>query len=192
VLFRETTLSATTFAGKSVRAPRSKTTYALFEALGAKPDDFTETDQALDEGIESGTVVAAESSFALSSELPRAAAVVGDLPLFPKMNSLVINSDVLESLSDEQQDVLRTSARRTVDWAVDNNPSDAEAATELCYNAVQIVSAGRDVADQLKRSAQAVYRELEQDQTTKELIERLGALRQDAGAGGTAVAPSCG
>ena len=191
VLFKEAKLSAATFAGKSVRAPRSETTYALFEALGAKPDDFTQTEQALDEGIQAGTVVAAESSFALAGTLPSAAAVVGDVTLFPKMNSLVINSDVFESLSDEQQDVLRTAARRTVEWAVDNNPSDAEAAAELCGNGVRIIAAGRDVTDQLERSAQAVYRELEQDQTTKEMIARLRALGQGTGLGDTTIAP-CG
>jgi TRAP-type C4-dicarboxylate transport system substrate-binding protein len=191
VLFQDATLSAATLAGKAVRAPRSETTYALFEALGAKPDDFTQHEQALDEGIQSGTVVAAESSFALALTLPSPAAVVGNVPLFPKMNSLVINSEVFESLSDQQQDVLRTAARRTVDWAVDNNPSDAMAVGELCHHAVPIVSAGRDVVDQLERSAQAVYRELEQDQTTKEMIARLRSLRQDTEVGGTTIS-SCG
>jgi hypothetical protein len=191
VLFREAALTADTLVGKRVRAPRSDTTYALFEALGAEPDDFAGDDEVFRGGVASGTVAAAEASFGVVGALPSATAVVGDVALFPKMNSLVVNSDVFGSLSEDQRDVLRTSARRTVDWAIDNNPSEAEAAAEVCRNGVQIVSAGREVAEQLERAAQPVYRELEQDQTTKELIARLRALRQEAPAVGAAVAP-CG
>ena len=52
------------------------------------------------EGVNAGTVAGAESSFAFAGALPRPAAATGNLNLFPKVNSLVVNSDKFTGLTD--------------------------------------------------------------------------------------------
>ena len=99
------------FQGATIRAPRSDTTYAFFEALGATVTDLQGDDFA--SGVHSGTVTGAESSFALAGSLPRPAVATGNLNLFPKVNSLVVNSGKFAGLSETQQGILRQAARAT-------------------------------------------------------------------------------
>ena len=60
-----------------------------------------------------GTVAGAESSFAFAGALPRPAAATGNLNLFPKVNSLVVNSDKFTGLTDAHQEILRRAAAAT-------------------------------------------------------------------------------
>ena len=103
--FREPALKPADLAGKTVRAPRSDTTYALLSALGATADDLV--GEAFPEGVAAGTVVAAESSFALAGSLPEPATVTGNLILYPKVNSLVVNARIFQSLSGAQRQALK-------------------------------------------------------------------------------------
>ena len=120
--FGDPPLSPADFDGMGIRAPTSKTTYAAFEALGAKPDDFGGSGDRFAEGIKKGQIGGAESSFALAGTLPARTAAVGNLTFFPKVNSLVINTKVFKDLTEDQRAILRDAAQRTVDWAIGSNP----------------------------------------------------------------------
>jgi hypothetical protein len=170
-------------AGITVRAPRSDTTYALFEALGATPDD--PSGDPFEEAVAAGSVAAAESSFALTASLPAPTTATGNVTLYPKVNSLVINSDTLDDLSDDQRETLRDAAAATRDWAVTNTPSDADMAQEHCAGAGRIVAATDADIAAFERAALPVYDELERVETTAALIERIRELKDQS----PAVAP---
>jgi TRAP-type C4-dicarboxylate transport system substrate-binding protein len=153
--------------GAIVRAPRSTTTWALFEAMGAKP-----TDREVDE-----TFAAAETSFALGYTLPEATAVLGNLTFYPKVNSLVANSERFENLTDEQQEILRQAARAARDWALGENPSDVELAEEYCANGGTIMLADESDLEAFERDARPVYDDLEQDATTAGILARIEELK---------------
>ena len=109
--------------GRTIRALRSATTYALIEALGAKGDDPND----YYDRVVSGEIVAAESSFAAAgTSLPTVSTATGNLTLFPRVNSLVVNSAVLDRLSDERQEVLQEAAIGTRDWSISQMEPDAE------------------------------------------------------------------
>ena len=179
--------SFTDFGGKVIRAPRSDTSYALFEALGATPDD--PSDEAFGDGVETGAIVAAESAFAAAGTLPTSATVPGNVTLFPKVNSLVVNSDALGDLSDEQQAVLRDAAQRTVSWAVTAAPSDVDDAQVFCRNGGRIVVATDAQVEALQQAAAPVYAALEQDAGTKEMIGRIRQLSENANLTPATIAP---
>jgi TRAP-type C4-dicarboxylate transport system substrate-binding protein len=102
--------------GTTIRALPSDATYALIEALNARPDDVA--GQTFSDRVDSGAIAAAESSFSLAiATLPRPGTATANLTLFPKVNTLVINSDVFDELDDERKDVLRTAAADTREWA---------------------------------------------------------------------------
>jgi TRAP-type C4-dicarboxylate transport system substrate-binding protein len=189
--FGDPPLSPADFDGMLIRAPRSDTTYALFEALGALPDDLPGDDQAFLEGVRTGRVGAAESSFALAGTLPGPTTAIGNLTLFPKVNSLVINSDAFGDLTDDQRAILRDAGQRTLDWATGTTPTDADVAREFCKNGGRIVVADEADIEELQGAIQSVYDELEKDEATKRMIERIRELKQEAATPEVSVAP-CG
>jgi len=172
--FGEPLLAPEDFEGVTVRAPWSETTYALFEALGATADD--PSGELFGQAVTAGTVTAAESEFALAVALPRSATVTGNLTLFPKINSLVINEDVFAALDESQQQTLRDAAAATRDWGVGLLRPAADDAAGFCADGGTVVLA--DAADlaAFQSAAEPVYAELEQDPQTKALIERIRDL----------------
>src|SRR5919106_1859289 len=104
------------YEGALVRAPRSQNAYALFEALGASPDDppFDEVDEV----IAGGRAAAAESGFAFSGSLQGETVVTGNVTFFPKANVLVVNDDLFDDLTNEQRRILTEAAVGTRDWAI--------------------------------------------------------------------------
>jgi TRAP-type C4-dicarboxylate transport system substrate-binding protein len=164
--------------GKVVRAPTSATTSALFEAFGATADDLDAQDDRFLAGVRDGSVAAAESEFALAGCcLPAASAAAANLTLFPKVNSLIINTEAYEALSEDAQHVLREAADRTLDWAVAGMPSDAERAAAFCGGGGTIINAHESELAAMEAAVAPVYAELERDETTKELIESIRAIK---------------
>ena len=191
--FGDPPLSPADYEGMVVRAPRSETTYAVFEALGAKPDDFGggPGDDRFAEGVRKGQVDGAESAFPIAGSLPAPTTAVGNVTFFPKVNSLVINTDAFHNLTDEHQAMLRDAAARTVDWAIKTTRSDTEIAKEYCANGGRIVLANQAEVAKFEQAVQPVYDELEQDAATKAMIARIRSLSEEVGAVTTAVEP-CG
>ncbi len=174
-VFGDVPASLTDLGGKVVRAPHSETTYALLEALGAQPADLASPQDAFVDGIHDGSVVAAESSFAFAVGLPAPATAIGNLVLYPKVNSLVANSGVFADLTEEQQSVLREAALATRDWAVRTTPGEAEAAEAYCARGLGVVMPDLD-RPALDQAVQPVYDELETDPATKAIIAQIEAL----------------
>jgi TRAP-type C4-dicarboxylate transport system substrate-binding protein len=160
--------------GKLLRAPRSETTWALFEALGATPVDETSREE-----IEAGTVLGAESSFALATSLPADATAIGNLTLFPKVNALVVRSATFDGLTSAQQSILRDAARSTVAWAVEQTGTDAAHAKPYCDNGGRIIHVSAADIEQARAAARPVYEDLEQDAGTAATIARIEELKRD-------------
>ena len=188
--FRDPPLSPADYRGMVVRAPLSRTTYATFQALGAKPDDFGNDNDLYAEGIRKGQVGGAESSFALAAAtLPAPTTAVGNVTFFPKVNSLTINAKVLKGLTEDQRAVLHDAAQGTVDWAITTTRSDAEVAKEYCANGGRIVLASRADVARFQGAVQPVYQQLEQDAGTKAMIARIRSLSGQISPAQTAVKP---
>ena len=118
-LFDEAGLTVDGLRG-DVRAARSATTWALLEALGARP-----TDAAIDEGF-----LGTESSYSLATSFPMAT-VVGNLTLFPKINVLTINKETWAGLTEAQREALREAALATRDWSRSGAVDDATLAAGI-------------------------------------------------------------
>jgi TRAP-type C4-dicarboxylate transport system substrate-binding protein len=178
------------FAGTTIRAPRSDTTDLLFEALGATTDD--PSGEPFGTAVESGAIAAAESSFTFAAgSLPALTTAVGNLTFFPKVNSLVINTETFESLSDDQQETLRDAAERTLDWSITAVPGEAESAETFCANGGRIVVASDADLRDFTQAVEPAYAELEQDAATAAMIDEIRTLSEQVDGTETAVVP-CG
>jgi TRAP-type transport system periplasmic protein len=167
------------FAGTTIRSPRSDTVYALFEALGASADDPQSSE--FDAAVDSGRLAGVESSFARAGSLPGSQQVaVGNLTLFPKVESLVANSERLASLTADQRAVLLDAAARTRDGVVGATIADAEQAKAYCADIGSVVLADDEQLAAFAAAAGAVYAALEQDPTTAALITGIRDLKAQA------------
>jgi TRAP-type C4-dicarboxylate transport system substrate-binding protein len=155
----------------TVRSPRSATVWRFFTALGARPTD-AETDIPM---------VAAESELLLAHTLGGVSGLLGNLPLFPKLNALVVNSERFAGLTDDQRSILREAATATRDWAVARNRDDAELARSFCRLGGRILHVDSVDAARVRGAADAVERELREDPGTAALIDRLRRVAQSVG-----------
>lgn len=172
--FADPILTPSDLEGVTVRAPTSDTTYALFEALGATADDLP--GDLFAQGVDAGTVAAAESSFQLAGTLPHIATATGNLVLFPKVNSLVINAESFVALSEAQQQMLRDAGSKTRDWAAQSMVPVAESAAAYCDAGGTVVATTDEELTAFRVAAQPVYDELERDADTSALIEAIRNL----------------
>jgi TRAP-type C4-dicarboxylate transport system substrate-binding protein len=165
--------------GTTIRALPSNATYALVDALNARAEDVA--GQTFQDRVDSGEIAAAESSFALAAAtLPRPGTVTANLTLFPKVNTLVINSDVLDKLDDEGKDALRTAAAGTREWAASTQAvPEPELAAAHCDLGGSVVLTSDAELSAFAEATASVYAEIEQNETTRALIEHIRELKAE-------------
>jgi len=128
------------FAGTTIRTPRSETGYAVFRAWGADPDDLV--GQAFDDGIFTGSVAGVDSSFARAGGLGSPTTVAANLTTSANVNTLVVQTEVLEGLTSAHADVLREAAIATRDAVLADPPDEAALAEDFCAAGGRVVTAG--------------------------------------------------
>jgi TRAP-type C4-dicarboxylate transport system substrate-binding protein len=177
------------FAGAKVRAPLSNASYRLLEALGAKPVDICcdEFSQA----VATGEIDGAESGFAWGGDLPRPGTFTANLTFYPKVNAIVVNRDAFGRLSDEHRELLREAAAKALRHSLRNDPSEGDRAAVYCRNGGAIAFASDTDVAALERAADPVYRALEADPQTKELIEQIKQMKEEFSGGGDPVPDGC-
>ena len=180
--FEDPLLSVADFNGATIRAPTSITTHATLEALGATADDFGGPGDLFESGVAAGTITAAESSFSRAGSLPDFTATAGNVTPFPKVNSLVINTETFDDLTDEQREILRNAALATHDWAISATVPDGDLARQFCEVGGRVVVASDAEVASLVQEVDDVYTELEADPDTKRFIERIRDLSAEVGA----------
>ena len=177
VSFGDPLLDPGDFPGALIRVPASATTYATFEALGATPDDASADDPA----IAAGEVEGAETAFALAGGFaPTLRSATGNVFLWPKVNSLVVNAERYAGLTEETRAALEQAAAATRDWAIETQPSTAQDAVAFCEAGGTIVLASPDEATALEQATAPVADSLRSDKATAAIID---AIEQIADAG---------
>ncbi|MEU4195483.1 hypothetical protein AB0E69_26520 [Kribbella sp. NPDC026611] len=164
------------YAGKGVRAPRSDLGDATIRALGGKPDDAVGDGYAA--GARDGTLTGAETGFVLSLDLPAPAVAVANLTFNTKVNTLVINSKVLNGLSAVNRKILQDAATATQRWVLTHRTTESANATAFCNNGGKIVNATPAQLQAATQAVQPLYTALEKDTATKTQLDRIRQLKQ--------------
>ena len=124
--FGEPMLAPADVQGRTIRAISSLETTTLIEALGG-----TAVDPADDEyqaGVDAGTIHGTDSGFTLAtiSTTNRRATATGNVALYAKVMTLVINSAFWTGLDDAQRAIITTASDATRAWAIANQVTDAD------------------------------------------------------------------
>lgn len=151
------------YTGGVFRTPYSKTTTAMFQALGGLA---TEAD------VDPTSQRGAESSYRL---VPTGIAT-GNVIFYPKVNSLVLNDGLRKELRSDQVRMLQRAADATQKWVIETLPSDNESAKTFCSEAGRIVAATEAQLKGVRAAIKPVVAALRGDQHTADLIDRIQAL----------------
>ena len=166
-------LTVADFRGAQLRTPLSDASYRLITAIGAEPVDPENWSVA----VAAGELDGAESAFVSAGSLPRFGAFTANITFYPKVNTIVANADVFESLSGEQQDALTQAATDTVAYVVESNDTEHDLALEYCAAGGSVaITQDSDLAE-LTALAEPVLAELSQDADTAHLIDEIRALK---------------
>lgn len=166
-------------AGKVVRAPRSSTGYATLKALGASPQSLA--GDLFTDALVKGTVKAAESSFTRAGTFPQPSTTTGNLPLYVKVNSLVINTNTNSHLAADDRRILLEAAAKTRDAATGATRHTADDAAAYCQQGGTIVEATAAQIAAFETAAAPIYAQLEKDAGTRALIAKIRALNATSG-----------
>ncbi|WP_167880362.1 TRAP transporter substrate-binding protein [Nocardioides guangzhouensis] len=148
------------YRGQVIRAPRSATTWKLLEALGARVVDDNPS-PAKQRGMETGY------------DIGTTGIATGNVVLFPKTETLVVDAEVRERLRGDQWELLRDAAANTRDWLFEELPTEAEAAADFCDRGGRIVTASPTQLEQLELAGTGVTARLREDDQTRRLIDAI-------------------
>jgi TRAP-type C4-dicarboxylate transport system substrate-binding protein len=173
--FSEPILTPADVKGRQVRAISSLDTTALIEALGGTAVD--PVGDAFGAGVDDGTITAADSSFSIAKgSTPKVATATGNLVLYPKVITLVVNTAFWTDLTDAQRDILSQASAATRAWAIANVTADADAAASYCKDGGTVVLTDQTSIEAFRAAEAPVYAALEADSATKQAIAAIRKL----------------
>jgi TRAP-type C4-dicarboxylate transport system substrate-binding protein len=166
------------YDGAVIRTMTSATTKATFQALGASVTDEQMNTEA-HEGMESGYA------------WDPIGVATGNVVFFPKVNAVVINSEVFDRLSEGQRTILEQAVAETQTWAIGTRSSDVEGAAAFCARGGSVVLADETAISALEAAVVPVYQELGTDSQTRDLIAAINEMKQGVQPT-TAIPSACG
>jgi TRAP-type C4-dicarboxylate transport system substrate-binding protein len=117
--------------------------------------------------------------------------LTANLPLWPRMSMIIMNSDVLDRLSTRQNGFLEAAVERAQDLAM-ANPDLGTPVTEACDAGILFGIAKSDQIAAYKTAVQPLYDALAEDKQEAKLFEAIqDAVSRSVGNGGFPVAKAC-
>jgi TRAP-type C4-dicarboxylate transport system substrate-binding protein len=172
-------VSRSDFVGARVRDLPSKATDALLRALGAIPLHVSNDDVGQELARE--RIDGEELSIV---NAPIGGILTANVAFFPKVVTLFASKRAFAALSDDQRDILRTAAERTLKYILRvSSPVRAALsfegvlARQYCRYQGRIVLATEQERAELVRAAQPVYRRLERNAQTRAEIAQIRAVK---------------
>jgi hypothetical protein len=120
---------------------------------------------------------AAESGLRQGFSLTGTPTATGNVIFFPKFQVLFANRPAFEKLSEEQRAVLRDAAHATQEKAINEHPSEVDAAAAWCVDGGTVVMASEEQIAAFESAALPVFEQIEQDPMNAELIAAIRELK---------------
>ena len=120
----------------------------------------------------------ADSGFTLATVSPslQHSTATGNVALYAKVLTVVVNTAFWASLDDSQRGIVKRASEALRDWAIANEPADAAAAVEFCAAGGHVVLAKPSSIAAFRAAEQPVYDALAADPVAGEAIAAIRAL----------------
>jgi TRAP-type transport system periplasmic protein len=158
---------------------RSETQEMAIRTLDATPAEVMGGYR--EEAVGQGTIQAFEFGLFLYQLDPKwvrlAPYVTSDVTLWPQMDALIVDPDLLEAMTGEQREWLRQAADDAAGRSAALVDTDAQSIEHACQAGARFAEASDGGRATLEAAFEPVYIELESDPTTGAFIEEIRALK---------------
>ena len=130
------------------------------------------------------------ASIAGNSYDAKAKYVTSNLNLWPRPLVVVMGNEAYDSLTEEQQSVLRDAAKGAIPNALEaSRAEDEEAVAMLCRRGMSFATASASDLAELRAALEPVYAQLTSDPETRSYVDAIESIKQEIAA--PAEAPGC-
>jgi TRAP-type C4-dicarboxylate transport system substrate-binding protein len=153
---------------------------ATFAALGGSARGFLTNDVSGLDGAELDLLVISEDLLDRRSR-----PLTGNVVLWPKPQTIVMNREAFSRLTLEQRDVLRRAGHEALVSELERDARDNRQLGSLLCSEETLRVATATTADRaaLRRAVEPVYRSLERDPSTRAWIAQITRMRRAASTG---------
>jgi TRAP-type C4-dicarboxylate transport system substrate-binding protein len=164
------------YTGATVGVTPGGVARATIRALRARPNPYPPGVVSGLDGAELDLATIAQNAY---DEL--APALASNVVLWPRAETIVMNREAFEALTQEQQEILRRAGREALAPELRRVERDEEAALNTVCERGKLSLATASATDLglLRAAVRPVYAELERDAQTREWIGEITKLRQD-------------
>jgi TRAP-type C4-dicarboxylate transport system substrate-binding protein len=173
--FGQPMLTPADVQGRTIRAISSLETTAMIEALGGTTVD--PAGDAYQQGVDAGTIQGTDSGFTLATggNPGATSTATGNVALYAKVMTIVINSALWTSLDDSQRAIITKAADATRSWAIANQTKDTEASAKFCAAGGTVALADAPAIAAFRAAEAPIYAALEADAATNRAIDAIRA-----------------
>ncbi len=150
--------SISDFKGQKIRTMENSYHMAFWKELGAAPTPMTFSEVYI--GLQQGTIDAQENPYEVivSNKLYEQQDYVVETNHLPHLISLIVSDEFMQSLPEEQQDIIREAAETAKTYA--REQSDARISSRIATieeSGTEIVQLSDEMHQQLKEASEPVY-----------------------------------
>jgi TRAP-type C4-dicarboxylate transport system substrate-binding protein len=174
--FSRTLVGPKGYEGATIGIRPGELARETIRALKARPETYLPGGVSELDGAELDLATIAQNGY---DEL--APALTANVVLWPRVETIVMNLEAFEALTQDQQDILRRAGQAAIAQDLNRIESDEKAAlAAVCERGkLSFATASASDLELLRAAVRPVYAELERDQQTKEWIGDISELRQE-------------
>lgn len=179
---REPLTSLADFDGLKIRSVQSDVLATGLRALGADPTPLPIGDVYA--ALRDGTVDAMEANLGLVATFQYyevADFITANVNFWPFPTALVINQDKFDSLSEEQQNILREVGAELGGFSIDIFLQPSDIPQTLCDEGIQFAISTPEELTELRAAGETAIEQLSADETTAGFIERIQGIKDGLG-----------
>ena len=153
---------------------------AYWKALGASPTPMTFSEVYI--GLQQGTIDAQENPYEVivSNKLYEQQDYVVETNHLPHLISLIVSEEFFDSLTDEQQQIIKEAADTAKEYA--REQSDARIASRMdtiCESGTEIITPSEELYNEIRELCKPIYASIE-NSVSQEIIDAyLGDMQEE-------------
>ena len=168
------------FKGQKIRTMENSYHMAYWKALGASPTPMTFSEVYI--GLQQGTIDAQENPYEVivSNKLYEQQDYVVETNHLPHLISLIVSEEFFDSLTDEQQQIIKEAADTAKEYA--REQSDARIASRMDTireSGTEIITPSEELYNEIRELCKLIYASIE-NSVSQEIIDAyLGDMQEE-------------
>ncbi len=152
------------FKGQKIRTMENSYHMAFWKELSAAPTPMTFSEVYI--GLQQGTIDAQENPYEVivSNKLYEQQDYVVETNHLPHLISLIVSDEFMQTLTEEQQEIIRTAAETAKEYAREQSDARISSRIETIEESgTEIVTLSEEMHEELKKASEPVYNSIREN-----------------------------